>query len=67
MIQIALLWALLVGTPVPLKPIDLARGCNGSDSCTACKNCTGCKHCAKDGGTCGVCKPPKKPSSQPAA
>jgi hypothetical protein len=34
--------------------------CTGATPCRACKNCRYCKHCAKDGGTCGVCKPPKK-------
>lgn len=37
-----------------------SRGCSGDDYCSACKNCSGCKHCAKQGGTCGVCQPPKK-------
>ena len=36
------------------------RGCSGTADCTACKSCSGCKHCAKEGGTCGVCAPPKK-------
>jgi len=31
--------------------------CTGANPCKACKNCKYCKHCAKDGGTCGVCKP----------
>ena len=31
--------------------------CTGANPCSACKNCKYCKHCAKDGGTCGVCKP----------
>lgn len=34
--------------------------CTGSSSCTACKNCKNCKHCSKEGGSCGVCKPPSK-------
>jgi hypothetical protein len=40
------------------KPVAVAR-CTGSASCRACKNCRYCKHCAKQGGTCGVCKPKK--------
>jgi hypothetical protein len=39
------------------------RGCSGNEYCTACKNCSGCKNCAKEGGTCGVCKPVKKNKS----
>lgn len=31
--------------------------CTGAKNCRACKNCNYCKHCAKNGGTCGVCKP----------
>ena len=31
--------------------------CTGANPCNACKNCKYCKHCAKEGGTCGVCKP----------
>lgn len=36
------------------------RGCSGSESYSACKNCSGCKHCAKEGGSCGVCRPATK-------
>jgi hypothetical protein len=33
--------------------------CTGKTPCSACKNCRYCGHCAKDGKTCGVCKPKK--------
>ncbi|MDI1255653.1 MAG: hypothetical protein PSV16_06095 [Flavobacterium sp.] len=53
-------------TPKKLTASNCARGCTGSDYCTACKNCTGCKHCAKEGGSCGVCVPPKTTTKAPA-
>ena len=31
--------------------------CTGNNPCNACKNCRYCGHCAKEGKTCGVCKP----------
>ena len=40
--------------------IDAAMAtCTGKTPCNACKNCRFCGHCAKDGKTCGVCKPKK--------
>lgn len=38
-----------------------AARCVGADPCRACKTCEHCKRCAKEGLTCGVCKPRKKP------
>lgn len=35
--------------------------CYGRTPCRACKNCRYCAHCNQGGGTCGVCKPPRKP------
>jgi hypothetical protein len=35
--------------------------CVGADPCAACKTCEHCQRCAKQGLTCGVCKPRKKP------
>jgi hypothetical protein len=36
-----------------------AATCTGARACNACKTCNYCGHCAKQGGTCGVCKPKK--------
>lgn len=36
------------------------RGCRESSSCSTCKSCEGFKHRSKEGGTCGVCKKPKR-------
>jgi len=48
---------IIIGDPVA----GYFATCTGADPCKACKNCKYCKHCAKDGGTCGICKPkPKK-------
>jgi hypothetical protein len=48
--------------PDNLSPHALASGakCLGRNPCRACSTCEYCKHCAKDGGTCGVCKPSNK-------
>ena len=43
----------------PIASTCEARGCSESDYCGDCKNYSDCKHCAKEGGTCGVCAPPK--------
>jgi hypothetical protein len=49
--------------PDNLSAHALASGakCYGRNPCKACSTCEYCKHCAKDGGTCGVCKPKAKP------
>jgi hypothetical protein len=51
--QMAFVWTILA---VVLSQTALAT-CTGANPCSACKNCKYCKHCAKEGGTCGVCKP----------
>ncbi len=43
------------------KQEDKCATCYGNTPCRACKNCRYCKHCAREGGTCGVCKPEAKP------
>lgn len=35
--------------------------CVGADPCRACTTCGYCQRCAKQGLTCGVCKPKRKP------
>jgi hypothetical protein len=34
--------------------------CRGATPCNACRSCTSCAHCAKRGGTCGVCRAPRR-------
>lgn len=40
------------------RAIEAAATCVGDNPCKACKNCKYCRRCAKEGLTCGVCKPP---------
>src|SRR6185369_1676942 len=60
----AILIAASFTLPDDLSPHALASGakCTGANPCRACSTCEYCKHCAKEGGTCGICKPKKKPA-----
>lgn len=56
---------LIVGAfalPDNLNGSSAAR-CVGADPCRACKTCEHCQRCAKQGLTCGVCKP-RKPANE---
>lgn len=56
------LWFALLSLPtLAHQREDHCARCTGSATCRACKNCHYCAYCAKGGGTCGVCKPEKKP------
>jgi len=56
--RILALVAIVVVTAATSQLAEAGRRCTDSATCTACKNCSGCQYRAKDGGTCGVCKPP---------
>lgn len=55
--KLALIYVFIVCILIGKTTLTEAAKCIGSPLCTACKNCRYCGHCAKEGGTCGVCKP----------
>jgi hypothetical protein len=57
----AILVAATFTLPDNLSVHAFGAKCVGATPCRACKTCEYCKYCAVNGGTCGVCKPKKKP------